>query len=74
MTESKPQQKIISFAENNSDIDKITQSIMDGWTIVKLIPYDNYYIGVMEKMLHGYSINNSEETIYIPPRKKVTFN
>ncbi len=57
MTRVKTHQKIISFAENKSDLDKITQFIMDGWAIVKLMPHGNYFIGVMEKM--NYDNNRS---------------
>ncbi len=68
-----PPQKIISFSENKSDLGKITQFIKDGWAIVKLIPYGNYFIGVMEKMQHDHTINDQDRTVYIPPRKKIIF-
>ncbi|BFD45957.1 MULTISPECIES: DUF2674 domain-containing protein [unclassified Candidatus Tisiphia] len=73
MTRVKPHQKIISFAENKSDLDKITQFIMDGWAIVKLMPHGNYFIGVMEKMNYDNNINDQEKIVYIPPRKKIIF-
>jgi hypothetical protein len=73
MTRVTPPQKIISFAENKSDLDKITQFITDGWAIVKLIPYGNYFISVMEKMNHDNTINDQDQTVYIPPRKKIIF-
>ncbi len=73
MTRVIPPQKIISFAENKSDVDKITQFIMDDWVIVKLMPYGNYFIGVMEKMQHDHTINDQDRTVYIPPRKKIIF-
>ncbi|WP_341756942.1 MULTISPECIES: DUF2674 domain-containing protein [unclassified Candidatus Tisiphia] len=73
MTRVTPPQKIISFAENKSDVDKITQFIMDGWAIVKLMPYGNYFIGVMEKMNYNTTINDQDRTVYIPPRKKIIF-
>ncbi|MDN3031054.1 MULTISPECIES: DUF2674 domain-containing protein [Rickettsieae] len=68
-----PPQKIISFAENKSDLDKIAQFIKDDWAIVKLMPYGNYFIGVMEKMQHDNTINAQDQTVYIPPRKKIIF-
>ncbi|WP_341747721.1 MULTISPECIES: DUF2674 domain-containing protein [unclassified Candidatus Tisiphia] len=73
MTRVKPHQKIISFAENKSDLDKITQFIIDGWAIVKLMPHGNYFIGVMEKMHHDVTIDDQDKIIYIPPRKKIIF-
>lgn len=73
MTRVQPTQKIISFAENKSDLDKITQSIMDGWAIVKLMPHRNYCIGIMEKMNYDNNINDQEKIVYIPPSKKIIF-
>lgn len=74
MVKSPALQKIVMFSENKGDIDKITQSMNDGWAIVKLLPHGNYFIGIMEKMRHDLNIPNDERTIFIPSSTKVKFN
>jgi len=73
MVKDIPQQKIVMFSEHKVDIDKITQSMKDGWTIVKLLPHGNYFIGIMEKIRHDLNTSPDEKTIFIPPSTKVKF-
>ncbi|WP_341764169.1 DUF2674 domain-containing protein [Candidatus Tisiphia endosymbiont of Beris chalybata] len=74
LTKSKPLQKIISFSEDKSDIDR-TQSILnEGWSIVKLVPCGNHYVGVMEKPTYDTSLSAEEQLVYIPPKKKISFS
>ncbi|MCC8468025.1 MAG: DUF2674 domain-containing protein [Rickettsia endosymbiont of Eriopis connexa] len=64
-----PAQKVISFSEHKSDIECIKKSIEEGWAIVKLVPNKDRFIGLLEKISHA-----EDETIYIPPRKKIIVN
>ncbi|MFA1688940.1 DUF2674 domain-containing protein [Candidatus Rickettsia barbariae] len=64
-----PVQKVISFSEHKSDIERIKKSIEEGWAIVKLVPNNDRFIGLLEKISHA-----EDETIYIPPRKKIIVN
>ncbi|XVN40623.1 MAG: DUF2674 domain-containing protein [Rickettsia endosymbiont of Argas persicus] len=62
-------QKFISFTEHKSDMEHIKQAIEEGWAIVKLVPNKGRFIGLLEKISHV-----DEETVYIPPRKKILVN
>lgn len=73
MVKDTPPQKIVMFSEHKGDIDKITQSMNDGWTIVKLLPHGNYFIGIMEKIRHDLNVPPNEKTIFIPSITKVKF-
>lgn len=71
MTKARAPQKLVSFSDTKSDLDKIRQDMSDGWAIISLMQNGNYYIGVMEKMHNNDNIPNNQQTIYIPPRKKI---
>lgn len=58
-------QKLISFTENDMDI--LRNEIKNGWKIVSLANNGSRFVGVVEQN------NDSIESIYIPPRKKIKF-
>lgn len=62
----RPQQKLISFTNQDVDLIKIEQEVKDGWNIVSLTSNGNHYVGIMEK-----STRSEEEGIFIPARKKI---
>lgn len=64
-------QKLISFADNKIDFDRIKQDMEDGWAIISLLQNGGYYIGVMEKMPDYSSMPNNDIKVFIPPRKKI---
>ena len=64
-----PAQKVVSFSEHKSDIERVKQSMEEGWAIVKLVPNKGRFIGLLEKISHA-----EDETVYIPPRKKIIVN
>lgn len=70
MTYQKPPQKLISFTENQADLDIISRDMADGWRIVSLVRNGSYYVGIMEYMQKN---QNSDEDgfVFIPPRKKI---
>jgi hypothetical protein len=67
MTQSRPEQKLISFTDNDAELQKISDDMKKGWAIVSLVKNGNYYVGIME-----YN-NNAEQkdSVFIPPRKKI---
>lgn len=69
MSYKKPLQKLISFTDSKSDLDKISSDMEKGWNIISLVKNGNYYVGIMEQT----DINNciASEAIFIPPRKKI---
>lgn len=62
----RPQQKLVSFTNQDVDLIKIEQDVKDGWSIVSLTSHGNHYVGIMEK-----STRSEEEKIFIPARKKI---
>lgn len=61
------EQKLISFIDNPTELEKIQEDIRNGWSIVSLVKNGSYYVGIME-------INHDQtkkDTLYIPPRKKI---
>lgn len=70
MTKKRPEQKLISFTENDAELTKVRLDIQDGWNIISLIPSGGYYVGIMEKTSASSSSKNNDG-IYIPPRKKI---
>lgn len=64
---TKPEKKVISFSADKNEMDEINKAIEAGWSIVKLVPCGNRYIGMMEKHPHKHD----EEHIIIPPKKKI---
>lgn len=68
MNKNKLQQKLVSFAENSPELDKINEDMHNGWSIISLVKNGNYYVGIMEL---SDSFNEENESLYIPPRKKI---
>lgn len=68
MNKNKTQQKLVSFTENSSELDKVKEDMRNGWTIISLVKNGSYYVGIMEL---SNSFNEENETLYIPPRKKI---
>ena len=58
------QQKLISFLDNEEEMQKIAKEMQEGWHIVNLMKNGNYYAGIMEKRAR------EEGTVFIPPRKQ----
>ena len=71
MIKARAPQKLVSFSDTKSDLDKIRQDMNEGWAIISLMQNGNYYIGVMEKLHNNDNIPEDERTVYIPPRKKI---
>lgn len=63
---NKKEQKLISFLDSKEELEKISQEMKEGWTIVSLIKNGNYFAGIMEKIAEG----SEQEVVYIPPRKQ----
>lgn len=68
MNKNKTQQKLVSFTENSSELDKVKEDMRNGWTIISLVKNGSYYVGIMEL---SDNFNKEDETLYIPPRKKI---
>ena len=68
MDKNKTQQKLVSFTENSSELDKVKEDMRNGWSIISLVKNGSYYVGIMEL---NDSFNEENETLYIPPRKKI---
>jgi len=65
-------QKLISFLDTPSDLQRIADDMKKGWSIISLIQNGNYYLGIMEKMENNEQSDSSEEKqIFLPPRKKI---
>jgi len=70
MSHKKPPQKLVSFSsENQAEFGQISSDMEEGWNLINLIRNGNHYVGIMEK-----TQDNSIETesIFIPPRKKLS--
>ena len=48
MTYKKPQQKLISFKDNPTELEKISSDMQEGWSIISLVRNGSYYVGIME--------------------------
>jgi len=59
--------KIISFTDDEAEMEQISEDMKNGWAIINLVQNDKYYLGIMEK---DYNIK-SEDSIYIRPRLKL---
>ena len=68
MDKNKTQQKLVSFTENSSELDKVKEDMRNGWSIISLVKNGSYDVGIMEL---SDSFNEENETLYIPPRKKI---
>jgi hypothetical protein len=71
MSKKRAPQKLVSFSDSKNDLDKIRNDMNEGWAIISLIQNGNYYIGVMEKIYTNDNSPQEEQTIFIPPRKKI---
>ena len=68
MSKNKPQQKLVSFTDNQVELDKISEDIKNGWSIISLVKNGSYYVGIMEL---NSNVSETTETVFIPPRKKI---
>lgn len=62
----KAEQKLVSFTYHPTELDRITEEMKEGWSIVSLVKNGNYYVGIME-----YNPNKIPGTMFVPPRKKI---
>jgi len=65
----RPEQKIICFLDQPSEYAKIQHELEKGWFISSLISNGRSFVGIIEKIRE----DSEEETIYIPPRRKIKF-
>jgi hypothetical protein len=68
MPENKPQQKLVSFTDHQIELDKISEDIKNGWSIINLVKNGNHFVGIMEL---NSSFSETNQTLFIPPRKKI---
>lgn len=68
MTQSKTQQKLVSFTDNPVELDKMSNEIKSGWSLINLVKNGNHFVGIME-LNSNFNIEN--QTLFIPPRKKI---
>ncbi len=68
MSKNKPQQKLVSFTDNQIELDQISEDLKNGWSIISLVKNGNYYVGIME---FNSNFSETKETVFIPPRKKI---
>ncbi len=70
MTKSKrPEQRIVCFLDQEAEFEKIQKELENGWFIASLISNGRGFVGILERT----RTDADEETIYIPPRKKIRF-
>lgn len=62
--EQKPIQKLVSFTER--EFTKIKKELGADWKFVSLVANGNRYVGIVEEIS-----KDNEQSIYIPPRKKL---
>jgi len=60
----KPMQKLVSFTEK--EFPKIKKELANDWKFVSLVANGSRYVGIVEEVE-----KDKEESIYIPPRKKL---
>jgi hypothetical protein len=68
MTYTKPEQKLVSFSDNPVELEKISNDMKNGWSIISLVRNGSYYVGIMEL---NSNANSAEGSLFIPPRKKI---
>ncbi|MGI4775671.1 MAG: DUF2674 domain-containing protein [Janthinobacterium lividum] len=71
MSQKRAPQKLVSFSDSKSDLDKIRQDMREGWAIISLLQNGNYYVGIMEKIVVNNNFSPANASIFIPPRKKI---
>lgn len=69
MMKTIPEQKLISFMNNDAELNRVNEDLKNGWSIVSLMNSNNYYVGIMEKT--DYYGNTPKQKVFIPPRKKI---
>ncbi len=69
---NKPQQKLISFTDNEAELATISKEMSEGWNIISLTSNGNNYIGIMEKTPQ-LACDEGDISVFIPPRKKIRF-
>ncbi len=70
MSYKKLSQKLVLFTDSDSDVERISNDIKDGWSIVNLIKQDSHYVGIMEQT-EQHKSKDGEDVVFIPPRKKL---
>ena len=68
MSKNKPQQKLVSFTDNQVELEKISEDIKNGWSVISLVKNGSYYVGIMEL---NSNFNETKQTMFIPPRKRI---
>lgn len=63
----KPEQKLLSFLDRESDFEKIQLELDKGWFISSIFSNGQSFVSILEKKPEGIE----EEEVYIPPRKKI---
>jgi hypothetical protein len=61
------ERKLISFVENSTELEKISEDMKNGWFITNLVKNEQYYLGIMEKN----NTARNKDSIYIRPRLKL---
>ena len=61
----KPMQKLVSFTEK--EFKKMKKELGGDWEFFSFVANGNRYVGIVEEI----SQDNSEESVFIPPRKKL---
>jgi invasion protein IalB len=69
MTARRLPQKLVTFSDQEHDIEGIEKELKEGWSIVSLVSNGNNYFCILEKQQSND--NEEEATVYIPPRKKI---
>lgn len=67
----KPEQKLVSFAYDPKELQKIHEQMQEGWSIVSLVRNSNYFVGIMEKQDEFHKAMKDKGSVFIPPRQKI---
>jgi len=68
MAYKKAEQKLISFTDNPMELEKVSNDMDNGWSLISLVRNGNYYVGIMEL---NSNAGLAEASLFIPPRKKI---
>jgi hypothetical protein len=71
MTYVRPEQKLVSFTDSKADLERISNDMSNGWTIISLVRNGNYYVGIMENTMDSNVRSIETQSVFIPPRKKI---
>jgi hypothetical protein len=66
----RPEQKLISFCDHETELDQIQNEVDNGWQITSLYNNGRSFVGILEKK----RTDIPSDHIYIPPRKKIKFS